>query len=198
MGFGVYRSGSTLAASLALVHRYPSSVLDSLPVSSSEYRQLHPPYRIYNVMSSQMVPSSASPPQMCPCSLDSFTRIRPAPPYWLLSSSLSSSLYIFPSRMTAIASVFRANASTQSLQKLVSSHRYHHQNGIQYSGFTLLLHLQVSHAVERGPSLDATIAIVRTGIGSLGRIWKRLWRIYGKVRKKDSGWSDEFDYFPHW
>ena len=149
-------------------------------------------------MFSQMVPSRASPLQMCPCSLSGFTRIRPAPPYWLLSSSLSFSLPIYPSQMTATASLFPANASTQSLQKLVSSHLYHHQNGIQYSGFTLLQHLQVSHAVRRGPCLDATIVIVRTGFGSLGRIWKRLWRIYGKIRKRDSGWRDEIDYFPHW
>ena len=44
MGFGVYRSDPTLAASLALVHRYPSGVSDWLPVSSSEYRHLHPAY----------------------------------------------------------------------------------------------------------------------------------------------------------
>src|SRR5258706_10252936 len=37
MGFGVYRSGSTLATSLALIHRYTGSVVESLPVSSSEY-----------------------------------------------------------------------------------------------------------------------------------------------------------------
>ena len=48
----VYRSGSTLASSLALVHRYPSGDFESLPVSSSECRQLHPPYLpvLYNTV----------------------------------------------------------------------------------------------------------------------------------------------------
>ena len=54
----VNRSGSTLAVSLALAHRYPGSDFESLPVSSSECLQLHPPYLpvLYTTTFSQVVP----------------------------------------------------------------------------------------------------------------------------------------------
>ena len=194
----VYRSGSTLAASFAFVHRYPSGDFESLPVSSSECHQLHPPYvpNLYNITFSQLAPSHVSlPPQMFPsCSLG--TRTRPAPHYWPFSSSFTSWLYTLTSRVTTIAILVRANASTQSSQKLVSSHLYHRlhlKNGTLYSGFTLLLHLRLSHAARRGLCKDATNVIVRTGICSLDQIPRELWRTYGRIRRRNSDWSGAVD-----
>jgi len=76
MGFGVYRSGSTLAASL-------SSVFESLPVSSSEYRPSSIFGAIYNLAFSQMAPTIVSrPPQLLTSpSLGRFTYLRSAYPY---------------------------------------------------------------------------------------------------------------------
>ena len=48
---------------------------------------------------------------------------------------------------------------------------------------------------KTGPCSDATIVIVRTGIGSLGRIWRELWRTYGRVQRRNSGWSGAVDYY---
>jgi hypothetical protein len=41
MGYGVYRSGSTLAAYVALTNRYSGNVSESQPVSSSKLRPLY-------------------------------------------------------------------------------------------------------------------------------------------------------------
>ena len=140
------------------------------------------------------------PPRLFTRQLGRFPNTHSAHPYWLRYSSFSSWSYILPNPITTTAKFVRANASTQSLQKLVSSHPYHRlrrRKGTQCSGFTLPLHLRVSHAARQGPYMHAAIPIVRTSIASPGRTSRKSWRIYGKVRRRDWGGSRAFDSFRH-